>query len=72
MSAPERLYTNKNGTAIITPPAIPLHETDIEWLPAARVAELEAWVARLREANAALRSGNDLLLRAVLDKDATP
>ena len=34
MSAPERIYTNKNGTAIITPPAIPLHETDIEWVRA--------------------------------------
>ena len=38
--APERIYTNKNGTAIITPPAIPLHETDIEWVRAERVARL--------------------------------
>lgn len=34
MSAPERIVTNQNGTMIITPPAIPLHETDIEWVRA--------------------------------------
>ena len=57
MSAPERIYTNKNGTAIITPPAIPLHETDIEWVRAdlctptdERVKALEAENARLRKA----------------------
>jgi hypothetical protein len=50
MDAPERIYTNKNGTAIITPPAIPLHETDIEWVPSARISELEAENARLRGA----------------------
>ena len=68
MSAPERIVTNKSGTMIITPPAIPLHETDIEWVRAARIEELEAENARLREANAALRAGNDVLLRAALNK----
>lgn len=32
--APERIYTNKGATALITPPAIPLHPTDVEWVRA--------------------------------------
>ena len=66
MSAPEQLYTNKNGTAIITPPAIPLHETDIEWVRAARIEELEAENARLRAAlqdMIALFSADNVLLK---------
>ena len=34
MSAPDRIVTNKSGTMIITPPSIPLHDTDIEWVRA--------------------------------------
>ena len=62
MSAPDRIVTNKSGTMIITPPAIPLHETDIEWVRAdlcdpmqdERVKALEAENARLREAGQAV------------------
>ena len=63
MSAPDRIVTNKSGTMIITPPAIPLHETDIEWVRAARIAELEAENARLKHAlvvwDAAHRTGRN-------------
>ena len=52
--APERIITNGNATMIITPPAIPLHATDVEWVRAdihrAEVEALENEVARLREA----------------------
>ena len=47
--APERIYTNASGTAIITPPSFPLFETDIEWARADRIKELEAENKRLNE-----------------------
>jgi hypothetical protein len=44
--APERIITNASGTMIITPPAIPLHPTDAEYIRAdlhrARITALEA------------------------------
>lgn len=38
----DRIYTNKDATAIITPPAIPLHVTDIEWVRSDIVQEMVA------------------------------
>lgn len=46
---PKRIYTNKGGTAIITPPTIPLHPTDIEWVPAAEIERLQDAMATARD-----------------------
>lgn len=64
----ERIYTNKTGTAIITPPAIPLHPTDIEWVPAANLAEM----TRRRDAWQAKAEGYDAVRLALREKVGTP
>lgn len=53
--APDTLITNQSGTAIITPPAIPLHSTDIEWI-------------RKDVADALLKAERERALREAADK----
>lgn len=69
----DHIYTNKDATAIICPPAIPLHATDIEWC---RVSEAQAMVAAAYEVAAYECSGSNLGLTAedVADdiRDHTP
>jgi len=38
--APREIYTNANATMLVTPPAIPLHETDVAWHRADQSAAL--------------------------------
>lgn len=46
---PKRIYTNKSATAIIAPPAIPLHPTDVEWVRSDLVDTLLALADELLE-----------------------
>ena len=68
--APERIYTNASGTAIITPPSFPLFETDIEWARADHIEELEAKLEKAVEHFKKLRRRQDCLetFDAVVDE----
>ena len=72
MSAPDRIVTNKSGTMIITPPAIPLHETDIEWVRTdlcdpLQDARVQALVAAARKVNQSYWHESDVIIIGIYE-----
>lgn len=64
--APERIYTNYSGAFIVSPPAIPLVEADIEWVRADRIEELVIENTMLRQTHARAERLEAAMRKAIL------